>query len=343
MPQTTTPSVRLCPGCGTALLPRRRYCDACRDQRASAVDADYQASRRAAQAFKRPPAPEKHAPHPVQRVVALLSLLRKARGRVVTTSEIRRRLPVYGGADEPGEGERRLLTRDLSLLVARGMVRTEVTQGDACERDGVLLVENVKPDQYRLTSDEHAALTCTREALRPAPVPSALPPADRGPADPETSRDLDLLLRLLRVIEEHEDGLSLDRLAELVAAPRRAVVDALRHADELRGHDALGGDLFPGLSLAYDDEEHDEDAQARGDDISAATIVRPPRARPHPAANLGLDELGRFGYTVEECQDRLDLIEQALAGWAPEQAPGIVEPLIHARAKLGGWLAHLHA
>jgi hypothetical protein len=134
----------------------------------------------------------------------------------------------------------------------------------------------------------------------------------------------------------NRDNIDLAELCTLLGSPRHALLRAL--------HEPRENGLFPGLTIVYDDNDHPDDAVDRGDDINAVTIIRSTgRPRRNPTLGLGLDELGRFAYTVGECQDRLDLISTALTDRVPDNAPDLRRPLENARDELEGWQGALHA
>lgn len=329
----------LCKDCGQAADEPpglvRGKCIHCRMARTVARMRANGLAHKAREAEKAASTPQSRAGYtPTQRMLALLALLRENRrpnAPAVTTDQIRDRVPAYAGDDE---ASRKRLGRDISVLAARGIVERCVTDDYLADnRDGVRLIEEIKPEIYELTPDEHDAIAQARRALRPGPLAPALPD---GPASPQAA-DLDLHMRLLRAVEEHHDQVPLDELVSLLGVPRARAVEALRALDDLRGTGA-----FTGLTPVYDDRDATDDEIERGDDIEAVMIIRrAERPRRNPLLGLGLDELGRFAYTWHECEDRLDLIRTALTTWAPEHAPHLREPLETAKTKLRNWQAEL--
>lgn len=309
----------------------RGKCVHCRTARTVARMAANGLKHKVREAEKAASTPKSRAGYtPTQRMLALLALLREHRHKAapaVTTDQIRDRVPAYAGDDE---ASRKRLQRDISVLASRGIVERCVTDDYLADnRDGVRLVEELKPEIYELTAEEHDAIAQARRALRPGPLAPALPD---GPPDKHAA-DIDLHMRLLRAVEEHHDQLPLDELAGLLGTTRAKTIEALRALDDLRGTGA-----FTGLTAVYDDRDLTDDEIDRGDDIEAVMIIRPAeRPRRNPLLGLGLDELGRFAYTWHECEDRLDLIRTALQTWAPEHAPHLAEHLHNAKFKLINW------
>ena len=271
-----------------------------------------------------------------QPIAQLLGALHAARGRTVTTDQLRRKVPAY----RSGDLGRRRFQRDLNVLKTRGLIETTVTDPVAGNRDGVRLVTCEKPYYLHLTTTEHAILTRARgEFRRGTPTVSPLPD---GPDSPQ-SRALDELARLLRVVEEHgaaqgeaqADPIRIAELAVLLGVTRDRIVELVREADDLRDTG-----LFPGLIVTYGDDtdtdEIGEELAAGNDDIVAVAIIRTKsRPRPNPNLGLGLDELGRFGYNRKECDDRIQLLRDAMTAW------GSGDPDYYdadsALNKLGGW------
>lgn len=271
-----------------------------------------------------------------QPIAQLLGVLRAARGETVTTDQLRNKVSAYRDSDLG----RRRLQRDLNVLTARGLIRTAVTDDRAGNRDGVQLITYQKPPDFQLTTAQHAVLTrARREFRRGTPTVSALPD---GPDSPQ-ARALDELMRLLRVVEEHgadqgdaqADPMRVGELAVLLGVTRDRVVELIREADDLRDTG-----LFPGLIVRYgedtDTDEAGEELAADNDDIAAVAIIRTKaRPRPRPTLGLGLDELGRFAYTRQECDDRLDLLGKAVTAWGRDD-PDYVDAH-KARFKLQQW------
>ncbi len=57
-----------------------------------------------------------------------------------------------------------------------------------------------------------------------------------------------------------------------------------------------------------------------------------------PTLERGLDEIGRFAYTRQECDDRIALVDEAEAsGWTARQPEHVVRALRLARRKLREW------
>lgn len=275
---------------------------------------------------------------PAQRLAALLAVLRRseragpAHRRLrtpVDLSRLRDALPWY----EEGDTGRKRLERDLGVLRELGMVQTRVLSEASGRRDAVRLVDLDKPERLELTAAEHAALGLARRHLRRgAPYPSSLP----AEVAPRAER-LDPLMRLLRIAEEHDDRVpvTVADLAHLLGTTRNDVRLLLAEA---------GGLDLPGsfLSLLLDYQGFDPvagDATADDDDPTGVTISRdgslPGRS---PTLERGSDELGRFAYTRQECDDRIALVDEAEAsGWADRQPDGVGWALQLARQKLQEW------
>lgn len=317
----------LCVRCGGERPPEARsYCaDCAREVRLGNV-AENNRELRARQAH----VAGRDAHTPTQRLLAVLRVLRRHKGTAVATSQLHQ-LDAYGD-DEAG---RKRLQRDLRVLEAHGLVQRCLTESHLKNsNEGVQLVEVDKPERFHLTAGQHAAVAAARRALRAGAVAQALPD---GP--PSTAADrLDLPLRLIRVVEEHGDEITLTELTGLLGVARRDALRALRDLEDLRE-----SRITFGINVVFDDEDHDELAEQRGDDIAGVMIIRDSDATPdRPLRDTGLDLLGRFGYTLPECDDRLALIQQALDDWAPQHAPEHVQPLKTAQRKLSGWRGLLY-
>ena len=253
------------------------------------------------------------------RIPLILGILKNANGRTVTTSELRRAIPAY----RDSEHGRALLRSDLDDLRNRGAIHTTITDSWAGNRDGVRLRGGGKPPELHLTVAEHAVLNRARgEFRRGARTP---PVFTVGPEAPPNAY-LDDFMRLLRVVEEHgadqgpdqANPIRVGELTVVLGLTRDRVVLLLRDADDLR---ASG--LLTGLRVLYDEDtdsdEAGEELAADNDDIVAVAITRSaPGRRPSPTLGLGLDDLGQFAYNRGECNDRLDLLYEALRSWGED-------------------------
>lgn len=178
------------------------------------------------------------------------------------------------------------------------------------------LVRHVKPQLYELTEDEHATLRRARREVgttrsAPSPVP--------------VSGDL--------AESAGTAGGNLERAAQLV-----------RYLEDVG--------LFPGLVLHYPsslgvgetDDAGAEGLAAEAGDITLVSLLRLARydGTGSPTRGRGLDEIGRFAYSLPEVEDRLRLIETITQAWAgrPERRAD-VDRLDSVRWRLESWRSEL--
>jgi len=249
---------------------------------------------------------------PTQRLVAILAVLRRAR-RVLPASEVQDRVGDYGG--DPSAAERKW-RRDIRILRERGLLATDLTTRTTPNRDGLALVRHVKPQLYELTEDEHATLRRARREVgttrsAPSPVPVS---GDLAESAGTAGGDLERAAQLVRYLED------------------------------------VG--LFPGLVLHYPSslgvgETDDAGAERLAAEAGAITLVSLLRLARYdgtgsPTRGRGLDEIGRFAYSLPEVEDRLRLIETITQAWAgrPERRAD-VDRLDSVRWKLESWRSEL--
>jgi hypothetical protein len=247
------------------------------------------------------------------------------RGGSADSSEIRRGVPGYGG-----ESGHRLWRRDLAELRGRGLVAPKRLGQELSSR--VETMPLVKPGTLFLTRAEHDALARVEDRFgdrRPA----------GSPLPEQTTPDLRELAALTRYLEERPGreltyrqvetalGLSQDRLTQLLRQIVELDEDIRDYTDK---HPALGWIVH--VPPDRDDPEGyicNEDAAAELDAELEATF--------DPGERTG--QLGFFAYSAHEADDRLVLIEQALAEL--DVAASDRDHLLQAQWKLRQWRAQL--
>ncbi|WP_156411464.1 hypothetical protein [Nocardioides sp. Soil805] len=251
---------------------------------------------------------------------------RESRGHgALTDRELMARVPAYG----TGAHAERTLRNDKRALRDRGLVVTNVP----LEREQYLkgikrapLLE--KAPEWHLTLEEHNALRAVREDLRRRSVPVG-PTETKAPS--RRGNRVDEALRIVRLLEEHEDLVEVEVVAACFGV---GVQQARRWLSEL-------ADGFDPVGLEYGRDADDVAAQ----DITGARLRRTSADWQQPLAGTGSDLLGLFPYSRTEVEERLALLEEY--GDAVERGQ-VAQPVSRAVLdrvawKLTAWRDHLTA
>lgn len=266
---------------------------------------------------------------PLRRVVALLEELTRvhheSRGRgALTDAELMVRVPAYG----TGAHAERTLRNDKRALRDRGLVVTNVSIErepylKGCQRAPLL----EKAPEWHLTLEEHDALQAVREDLRRR----ALPVGPTGATTTRRGNRVDEALRIVRLLEEHEDLVEVELVAACFGV---GVQQARRWLSEL-------ADGFDPVELEYGRDDDEVSAE----DITGARLRRTSADWRHPLAGTGSDLLGLFPYSRTEVDERLALLDEY--GDAVERGqvaqPVAGDVLNRVAWKLTAWRDHLTA
>lgn len=273
---------------------------------------------------------ERAAYSPVRRVVALLNVLTsqnadRSPSPVLTDAQLMDRTEAYG----TGEGRSRTLRLDKAALRARGLIVTNlVISHEQFERGTMRAPLLDKDPQLHLTADEHRALEQAREQVRGVvmevgPVEPAAPHARRA------NNRVDEALRLLRLLEEHQDKVEVEVVAAILGVGRQQAQKWLTELAE--GLNTDGPDV---ITLIHSSERDDLSYR----DLTAARLERPSRDTQRPLEGTGTWLLGLFPYSKAEAEERLRLISgyRGRAGKAAEDSA--LDSVVW---KLEKWLKHL--
>ena len=288
----------------------------------------------------------------------------------LTTSQIRRRLPFYGfHRNDPKEANRReMLRKDLERLTQRGLVEqiplgSEEEASDAADgygldelehpedgskqvhkqgEDGqrkecrVILRLPEKPEGLFLTPDEHRVLARARKVLRPdQAIPLTSPfRLSQGLDEGQTIADnaMDAAWCTVRYLEESGGEVEQDSLAadlEAAGVPNAARVARQAMSDLYNILDEIGyrPEVVTGPGIDFETKKE------------VPVIVRsigllPPRQSGSDSG--GMNAFNRHAYTPDEAQERLALIEEALAS-GPAIGEEAKQTLRSAQYKLQRW------
>jgi len=220
-----------------------------------------------------------------------------------------------------GQSGKRKWRRDIQTLRERGLIETDRPPN----RTGIGLRGARKPERLHLTAAEHAAINHARRQLR-AGISTASP-LGRPAGDDRV--EVDDVTRILRFLEENDDEVSLAELAHWLDIPPARAFELV---DALTADGVFADGLVASVEFGYDDDDNE--------DIRPSTVwVLRGRNRHSPTRGRGMDELGFFPYSLAETNDRLALIDQALAG--ERVAQRMREALDSAHRKLSEWRVEL--
>lgn len=252
---------------------------------------------------------------PAERMLTVLARLRTHPDRVWHARDVKRDIPGYEGPD----GERNW-QYDSEALRARGLIRTAITTRHTPRRTGVRYALPVKPLDLHLSEREHAALVAARRARGTAEMPSPLAGGTgRG-------KQIAVIAEALRRLEERDEWMSVGDLAREMGRRPDRLWEALKTVWFLEI--APGRGSLDILDVGGDAVDGEPRAAQR-----LICVVRGRRDPQRPLLRAGLALLGAGAYTLEETAERLELIEDVLAG----RLPGDAEALQAAKLKLLRW------
>jgi len=258
---------------------------------------------------------------PTERLLTILRLLGDAQDRrgAAKSTRIREKMgDVYDGV-----AGARMWRRDIRTLRERGLLETDQTTPTTPNRTGISLRVPPKPGPLHLTRHEHAAISQARRALRPGP--SAVSPL--GGAQGSEDREIDLGARIVRFLEENDDEVELVQLAEWLDRPESDVFGLI---DIFTREGVVTEGLVRSIEFGYENDDPRPDT---------VRVIRGRSSIGSPTRGRGMDELGFFPYSLAETDDRLSLIEQALAADGMDE--GLRPDLVSARSKLDEWRSFL--
>lgn len=215
--------------------------------------------------------------------------------------------------NDPGTGKEaihRRFSEDMEGLRRSGLIAYQDLRRS---RMVTLTVPQKDPALY-LTLEEHRALGVARDRTGWSPVPSPF-------SSESGTRKLGHVVRALRLIEE--GNTEVGDLADALGVRPRKVHQILERLDGIR---PLSGVLAE-LSIE----------RAAGHRRAEAAHIRLGPAE-RPLSGRGLDEIGLFAYSREEVDDRLGLIDAALAAGVGDRDDAALRS---ARRKLAAWRERL--
>jgi len=187
------------------------------------------------------------------------------------------------------ESARRLMGQDLLMLRQRGLVTTR----PGIDRVTFVGVRNRKPPQWVLSREEHGAIFEARLRLRAdAQVP--YPVGEAGP--------LDRIFLLVRILEE--SGGVLDR-----AEAQRLTGWTWR---QFQAAAAAVKEIFHAQSVFHVELEPLDDESDSDETAKVITGITLKREHDSDLRGTGTETLGVFPYSVQEVEERIELIQEAL-------------------------------
>jgi hypothetical protein len=231
-----------------------------------------------------------------------------------------------------GEAGDRKWRRDIRILRERGLITTDLPPN----RTGISLRVPMKPQALHLTWAEHAAINRARRALRPGI--SAVSPLEASSG--RARSEVDEVTRVLRFLEENGDEVEFAQLAQWLQVPEARV---LEFVNLLSKEGVFHGGLVASIVISYPDEPDEPDDPDDDPVPVSVAILRGRLDAQGPTRGRGMDQLGVFPYSLPETDDRLSLIDQALAReGAAGSLPQEFVPALHgARRKLLEWRSEL--
>lgn len=233
------------------------------------------------------------------RIVRVLRYLSDCGGSADST-EIRDRMPAY--QDDP---EHRKWRRDMAVLRSRGLVAVnEPGQGMSARVEMVTLK---KPERLFLTFAERDVLAEVEDQFRHGrPAPSPLPEG--------AAREVDEFARLTRYLEERPGReLTYTQVEQALGLRRRRLTELLEQITVQSENDEyVGSAELPALAWIeyWSPEVHPPDGYICNEDIAAMLGAEAAKTF-DPRKHTG--QLGFWAYSAAETDDRIDLIDRALA------------------------------
>jgi hypothetical protein len=260
--------------------------------------------------------------------LTILRCLREANSRGEPSATSTRIQQLMGEAYPSGDAGDRKWRRDIRALRQRGLIETDLPPS----RTGISLRVPAKPERLHLTMVEHRAINRARRALRPG-IPTVSPLGASGAA----ALEIDEVTRILRFVEENGDEVELRQLAQLLGVSERQAFDLL---DVLTREGVFSEGIVASVEFGYSDTDDDTDDDTDEDPLPDTVTVFRGRVDPRsPTRWRGMDQLGFFPYSLPETDDRLALIDEALAS---KRIAEDLHPALHsARRKLAEWKCEL--
>jgi hypothetical protein len=252
---------------------------------------------------------------PGERMLTVLARLRDRPTRIWPAEDLRRDI---GGYENSIAGDRNWQF-DSRTLRDRGLIETSITSPHTPRRTGVRYALPIKPGNLYLSEGEHAALMAARRIRGAGEIPSPLA------GDAVRGKYIAPIAEALRRLEESGDWMRVGDLAGDMGLDPAWLWDRLKRAWCL--------EVSPGSGSLriFDVEDCDGDQERRPSEVQVC-VFRGDDPQ-HPLRDAGLALLGVGAYTKEETAERLELIEDVLAG----NLPGDVEVFGSAKAKLLKW------
>ncbi len=272
---------------------------------------------------------------PTERLLTILRCLRDAKNRGESSATSTRIQELMGDVYPSGDAGDRKWRRDIRTLRQRGLIATDLPP----KRTGISLRVPAKPERLHMTMVEHRAINAARRALRPAISTVSPLWATSGAA----ALEIDEVTRILRFVEENGDEVELRQLAQWLGVSERQVFEFL---DVLTREGVFGEGIVASVEFGYsaaddpDGDGGDVDTDMDEDPLPDTVTVFRGRVDPRsPTRWRGMDQLGFFPYSLPETDDRLALIDEALA--SNRIADDLHPALRSARRKLAEWKSEL--
>lgn len=271
---------------------------------------------------------------PTERLLTILRCLRDAKNRgqrSITSTEIRERMD---GVYVQGEAGDRKWRRDVRILRQRSLIETDLPPN----RTGISLRVPAKPERLHLTMGEHQAIDQARRILRSG-ISTVSPLGAKSGA---ASLEIDDVTRILRFLEENGDEVELRQVGQWLGVSERRAFELL---EVLTRESTFNGGIVASFLFGYGgaddpDDGGDTDDDRDEDPLPETVSVLRGRVQPRsPTRWRGMDQLGFFPYSVAETDDRLALIDEALA--SDRIANDLHPALGSARRKLAEWKSEL--
>lgn len=263
--------------------------------------------------------------------------------RVFSDEELMRAVPLYG----TGANSLRTLNHDKAALRARGLIVTGVAHPSGGRVQGTRRAGLVEKRQgLWLTVQEHEALRRARQVRADRhrfPVGPTSPPAQ---VLGRSTTAVDDALRLLRLIEEYGDEVPVEVVADCFDIGERRARNWL--VQMVDGFDDVYDAFEVRYEQSFDDADYPADLSEGSDEAAVlddaepvvrAVALRSDWASRYPFAHTGTALLGLFGYSVQEIDERLGLIDEYRK--SSPHAPALLAALASAEAKLQDWRAEL--
>jgi hypothetical protein len=257
---------------------------------------------------------------PTERLLTILRHLKDAKESGAIDAGTSAAIQQTMDGEYRGQSGKRKWRRDIQTLRERGLIETDRPPN----RTGIALRGARKPERLHLSAEEHAAINHARRQLR-AGISTASP---LGRPAGDVRDEVDDVTRILRFLEENDDEASLAELAHWLDIPQARAFELV---DALTADGVFADGLVASVEFGYDDDAGDDD-----EDIRPSTVwVLRGRNRNSPTRGRGMDELGFFPYSLAETNDRLALIDRALAD--DRVSSPMREALESAHRKLSEW------